>query len=144
MTQEVVNDVRKELNKIDGSVFNNYERDINECFDLSNHYDMEPKISFVHNRARIYTYERGVCVYEYFTDDVDEVIFCILDIVIARMVQNMTWKRYADQEKGSLYYSDEVRQYEKEVEEEMFSQLDNKYFNWYKSGCRWLFMNPKQ
>lgn len=32
MTQEVVNGVRKELNKIDGTAFNKFERDINNSF----------------------------------------------------------------------------------------------------------------
>ncbi len=76
MIQEVVvHGVREELNKLDDLAFSKYKGFINKCFDLSNHYDMEPKVSFINNGARIYTYERGVCIYEYLTDVVDEGIY---------------------------------------------------------------------
>lgn len=138
--EDVITGVRKELDKIDSMAFAKYKDHINECFDLSTHYDMYLKIAIVNNKACIHTHERGICIYEYFTGSVDEVIFAILDNVIGLMASKMTWERYADKEKGILLCGEEESVFLKETEEKMFSQLDNKYSEWYKRGYNWLRM----
>jgi|GEM_PF-2591007 len=106
---------------------------IGRMFDFVYSNDMQLKIELSETEARLFTRERGQCVYEYFTKNIDDVIYFILYDLICIIAFNMTMAKYSDGEK-SMIYTDDVRNYRKNLEETAFSSVGGIYEKWFKNG----------
>lgn len=110
-----------------------YYKHICRFFD-STRYDMELHIKIINNsQYSLFAYERGALVYEYRTKNVDEIIFSVVNNIIGIMVQDETDRLCAD-ENGALYYTDEVRNYSKALEDLYFSMIGGIYNEMHKQG----------
>ncbi len=112
---------------------------ISGMFDLSSHYDMAMKIELFDHSARLYTCERGKCVYEYRTGKVAEIVFFILDDVIRMTAHSLTVEKFQD-ENRSLRYGEEVREYEKSLVRRAFEAIGGQFLEWHERGRKALNM----
>ena len=116
-------------------VFSKYSEHIADYFYLGGKfYDMFIKIELFETKAEIFTQERGKRIVTYRTDKEDVVIFTILDDIFGLESQENTWEAFADKDKESLHYSDEVREFQKRVEDEAFEIVGEPYNEWHKQG----------
>ena len=133
--KEIITKSSMLLMKIKGYPPAKYYEYICRFFD-STRYDMDLHIEIISSsQYRLFAYERGALVYEYRTKKVDEIIFSIVDTVIGIMVQDETDRLCAD-ENGALYYTDEVRNYSKALEDLYFSMIGGIYNEMHKQGKR--------
>ena len=143
MTQDsIVAKVHAILENAMPGVFSKYRDHIAEIFAVNCYlYDMFIKIYFSDDQAEIFTQERGQRVVTYHTDNEDIVIYTILNNIIGLEATKTTWEKFADKDTKSLHYSDETREFQKNIEDEAFTKAGTPYDEWHKQGINFFTLD---
>ena len=129
--ETVINEAKLKLNTTGIYVEEDYGCYILEMFDSSTHYDMALRIKINDQSARLYTHERGECIYEYVTQNIEDVVFYILYDIIR--IEKIIWDKYSD-ENQCLNYNDEIKNERKKLTYEAYEKIGGNYEKWYKGG----------
>lgn len=133
--EEIIEKAHVLIDKAMPGIFSKYREHIADYFYLGGKfYDMFIKIELFESKAEIFTQERGKRIVTYRTDKEDVVIFTILDDIFGLESQENTWEAFADKDKESLHYSDDVREFQKRVEDEAFAKAGEPYNEWHMQG----------
>ncbi|ROR29168.1 immunity protein 63 of polymorphic toxin system [Mobilisporobacter senegalensis] len=137
--ESVIREAEIQLKKTNIYYENGHAYLISKIFDNTTHFDMEPHIETYTHSARLYTYERGKCIYEFRSNDLKDVVYYILYDVITTIAHRIIQGKYTDVE-GSLRYTDDIRNENKQLISDAFENISGIYEMWYKSDRTTLNM----
>ena len=75
--ETIINEATLRLNATGIYAEGKYGSYILQMFDNSTHYDMALRIKIINQSARLYTHERGECIYEYVTQNIEDAVYYI-------------------------------------------------------------------
>ena len=84
-------------------------------------------------REILYTHERGECIYEYVTQNIEDAVFYILYDIIRIIIEKIIWDKYVD-DNQCLNYNDEINNERKRLSCEAFEKIGGNYEKWYRGG----------
>jgi len=131
--ETIINEATLRLNATGIYADEEYGSYILQMFDNSTHYDMALRIKIINQSARLYTHERGECIYKYVTQNIEDAVYYILYDIIRIIVEKIIWDKYAD-DNQCLNYNDEINNESKRLTYEAFEKTGGNYEKWYKDG----------
>lgn len=132
-TETVISEAKLRLNATGIYTEEEYGPYILQMFDSSTHYDMALRIKIINQSARLYTHERGECIYEYITQNIEDAVFYILYDIIRIIIERIIWDKYVD-DNQCLNYNDDINNERKRLSCEAFEKIGGNYEKWYRGG----------
>ena len=138
----IVSKVHAILENAMPGVFSKYKDHIADYFAVNSKlYDMYIKIDIFDTQAEIFTQERGQRIITYHTDNESVVIYTILNDIIGLEAENTTWEEFANKDTESLHYSNETREFQKNIKDDAFAKAGTPYDEWHKQGINFFTLD---